>query len=1214
MAGSWFDRFVITPQQKQALDQQLVKLGVMSPQSYDQAYPANPQAPQTVTATPAPTFLQRAAQAMSDEIQHLSPSAAAARWAARRIPASEDYTGVPNADNSPDAQLARAAERVTRTERQFRQQHAQEQLDNPPSWSDRGADFLGSAAGGLLSNPLNVIAPGESLVGKMLGQAAVAGVGNAAQQGEEIGEGVRDQFSPSEALLNAGSGALGVGVLHGAGRLLDTIRNRGYLTAPETPTPYDPNMGITDASHYLDRANSEGLPFMNSPEAVDYFTKNAPAISAELDARTRGPMSDAARADIERRADVVPQEDVNYATPEQAREIEASHPLEVPVEGGRPITETPAEQPAAAPIPQEFNPEATAAGALDQLEFPNGRVEPIQVLNDEGLRQRFQDFGIEPEQLMARTSREMGQANEPAGNPYTMMTPDNVTPEGPFRTPEAANDAYEMSPFDALRQEYGNDSYRQRLEAAANDGNLNSKAALEEPRPSDSGNGSGGGNDNGGTGGGGGPEEPPSEPIDFDSVQTRLTQALRSARRLLPDQRALYREARSQKMADVGQARAMTSGEAGLHAELGALKGELPKQEFEGVREQFTQPEIDALFDHVKAAENMPSYYDQINARIGLGKLLDGQLPTKSELSVLSRVFDHKFIAAALSNRTLVQKVVDAAGNAINVPRSLMSSFDLSAPFRQGIFLANRSDFWKAFPDMFKAFGSERAYKGIMDDIYSRPTYDLMQEGGLSLSDPSGHHLSDREEAFMSNWAEKIPVIGNIVRRSDRAYSGFLNKVRADSFDSILYQMQKAGVDFDDPASIKGLANFVNTATGRGDLGKFAQAGPVLNSLFFSPRLIASRVQLLNPAFYATLPPVVRQEAIKSLLSLGTAATTIAGLAHAGGLDVEWDPRSSQFMKIISGNTHYDILGGFGQYITLGARLAMNETKDKSGNIVPLGSKYGQDTRLDTAEKFVEGKASPVAGFVMDYLRGKTYTGDQFAVRDEAAKLFQPLFLQDLTDVVKQEGVAKGSAMAVPGLFGFGMNTYSPVPPAPAQLSMDGQKVDLNYDARKQWQNLVQSWYDVNVKQLKDSGEWDKLSKDERGQLTQQIIKDGKEKAKEQMFAPDQAKAAPASPAAAPSPADQVSDGQPLFEGFSGLPTSIRRTAAGNASVGGKRDSQHLGGDAVDFVPPPGMSMRQLEDEARKYFPGNYVLNEGTHVHVRIPGFNGPLFGKNGTK
>jgi hypothetical protein len=63
--------------------------------------------------------------------------------------------------------------------------------------------------------------------------------------------------------------------------------------------------------------------------------------------------------------------------------------------------------------------------------------------------------------------------------------------------------------------------------------------------------------------------------------------------------------------------------------------------------------------------------------------------------------------------------------------------------------------------------------------------------------------------------------------------------------------------------------------------------------------------------------------------------------------------------------------------------------------------------------------------------------------------------------------------------------------------------------------------------------------------------------------------------------------------------TSRQRSAAKNAAVKGVPGSYHLTGDARDFVPPEGMSMKDLAASLKSKFGGNFdVIDEGDHVHV----------------
>lgn len=603
-----------------------------------------------------------------------------------------------------------------------------------------------------------------------------------------------------------------------------------------------------------------------------------------------------------------------------------------------------------------------------------------------------------------------------------------------------------------------------------------------------------------------------------NTVEDRLTEQLKTAGKVREEQAKLYTEERKARLKEMGKARDTTSGEEGYRSELATLKGELPKADFTNSHD-FTQEDIDGLFDKVKNDPKL-RLFESITARRGLAKILEGNLPQPSELEQLKKVFSPDFIKTVMKSRedmakfsgqkemfsgeemtstgpmkTLLpeEKPVDPdkfvrakgqgdlfetpakptppknpktipsparqiAANILNIPRALMSSFDLSAPLRQGVFMVGRKEFYKALPDMVKAFGSQRVYDGIMSDIESRPTYKLMQDSNLALTE-NGADLNHREESFISNYAEKIPLIGRGIKASERAYVGFLNKIRADSFDSIIKNYKDAGIDLTaDKDQINGISRYINSATGRGDLGRLNGATPLLNSLFFSPRLIKSRVDMLNPQYYASLPPVARKEAIKSLLSFGAIATTTLGLAKAAGLGVEVDPRSSDFGKIKVGNTRYDILGGFAQYLTLGARLATNEKKNAQGDISELGKKYGAPTRLDTAVNFGINKESPVASFITDYLRGKDPTGMKFDLKNEIGSRFVPLLIQDINDIRNDRGLAEAIPMAIPGVFGVGLQTYPPTE-AKKKVSWQGKEVTLQGDKVKELSDKTDSHF-----------------------------------------------------------------------------------------------------------------------------------------------------------
>jgi hypothetical protein len=579
------------------------------------------------------------------------------------------------------------------------------------------------------------------------------------------------------------------------------------------------------------------------------------------------------------------------------------------------------------------------------------------------------------------------------------------------------------------------------------------------------------------------PTQPVSLPtsIPQDPIQ-KVIQALKGAKPIRAEQQAMYSNARSQQVAKIAAMGAKVPGEKGYFAQLGQLKGELPKVQFEGIRKQITQPDIDSLFDSVEKSAISP--FEKITAKTGLAKLLGadgGQVPTKGELNLLGEIFPPEFVQAVLDKRSTMQKLFSLGENALNLPRSIMATADLSAPLRQGVFLIGRPKQWiPAFRDMFKYAFSEKAYRGLGEQIKTRPTYQLMRENKLALTDMSQNLLS-REEAFMSTLVEKIPGFGVLAKGSNRAYSGFLNKLRADTFDDLLKNAKIQGLDV--KAIAPDVAKFVNAATGRGDLGALNKASVVLNGAFFSPRLMASRLNLLNPVYYAQLNPFVRKEALKSLFTFAGTAMSILGLAKLGGADVGTDPRSADFGKIKTGDTRYDPWGGFQQYIVLASRLLTNQmVSSTTGKEFTFGEGYKPTTRLDIIQRFFESKTSPVASFVLALLKGQTAVGEKTRVPVEIIDRLMPMMAQDMYDLYRENGLP-GLAMAIPGIFGVGSQTYTDQIPMAGKTAMGKPNVQwrqapglgetiLNKVTGTQISNIPQEQWQPLVEQKKAETQW----------------------------------------------------------------------------------------------------------------------------------------------
>lgn len=398
-----------------------------------------------------------------------------------------------------------------------------------------------------------------------------------------------------------------------------------------------------------------------------------------------------------------------------------------------------------------------------------------------------------------------------------------------------------------------------------------------------------------------------------------------------------------------------------------------------------------------------------------------------------------------LANRTAWRKAADLALEIFNLPKALIASVDMSAPLRQGVFLIGKTgSFIKALGEMFKQAFSQKSADDWIDNLHQMDVYhDMKTVYKLYISEPTAH-LSAKEENFMSNLLtlfHKIPIYGSLLKGSERAYAGFLNKLRVDVFLNFRDELMRKGISGEElKKELIGYAKFVNNATGRGSLGLLEPAAPALNMTFFSPKLIMSRINTLpvtpiGVAFYTRLPKRARKDAIISLLKfagIGTATLVLANLAWGGEddddkVEIETDPRSSEFGKMRFGDIRYDIWGGYQQVFRTVAQI-YSDQKKSNGKIKDLDkNEYGGgENEGDVFRKFFLYKFSPSASLVNGLLLndGKSVMGEQITLKDEVLNKLIPLYLQDMQEIYQEYGLGTTASAAIPALFGVGVQYY----------------------------------------------------------------------------------------------------------------------------------------------------------------------------------------------
>ena len=413
--------------------------------------------------------------------------------------------------------------------------------------------------------------------------------------------------------------------------------------------------------------------------------------------------------------------------------------------------------------------------------------------------------------------------------------------------------------------------------------------------------------------------------------------------------------------------------------------------------------------------KSQTDFFSRQTAGFALHNLVHyGKIPTLSEVKALEKTLGttlgKEFRKLIPKSKRIEEGLIDI----LSLPKSIVASFDLSAPFRQGFFLIGHyRQFFDATKAMFRALADEQYAIKVTEDIGKMKTHGVAKKAGMFLSDS----LNNAEEAFMSKFANTIPGI----KQSARAYTTFLNKLRADVFENQINYWTSTSYKYG-PKDVQGLARWINRATGRGGLGPLEQYRGALNVGLFSPAYVMSRFQM--PLSLIAETPAVRKMVASDMLAAGGVSSTALALMGMAGATIEWNPRSADFGKGRIGNTRIDLGAGELQVAKLITQLFTGERLTTSTNRIEVVG------RLDVAARFLQYKLSPTAGVVRDILVGETFVGEDFEVADLATfdqikERLAPLFIQDLFESMEENGMARGFALGLPAGFGVGVQTYA---------------------------------------------------------------------------------------------------------------------------------------------------------------------------------------------
>jgi hypothetical protein len=412
-----------------------------------------------------------------------------------------------------------------------------------------------------------------------------------------------------------------------------------------------------------------------------------------------------------------------------------------------------------------------------------------------------------------------------------------------------------------------------------------------------------------------------------------------------------------------------------------------------------------------------------------------------------------------LARRTKAQKVWSGIKQTGGAFVNIVSSYDLSSPRQMLAALLSASTrvltnpkagaelLYRPFVDMFKAASSEGRAEVIEQRRKMRPnsTSGADKKAGIEYTDLNETKFTKGEEnaiSILDEWAKLPFKTGNLgksavtapfklasrgVRASNRAFIASLNTMRAGFFDHLL------DVNFRDrpptDVELRVIGNMVNIATGRGKLNPaVSKAGSIV---LWSPKLLASRVQFLTGqpiwgggklAGSARARKIVVKEYARIILG-GVALALVSRLFDEKEKNVS---TSTDFGKVVRGNTRIDPWGGFQQLIVFEERLQKGETtsiEDKNRNIAKAGSG-------EVIWNFFKNKARPdIAAAVRATIAAIDYGKDPKKVRvtpGEAASaaLPVPLAISELVTTMRERGMTEGAIIQVLSEFGAGVSSY----------------------------------------------------------------------------------------------------------------------------------------------------------------------------------------------
>ncbi len=463
--------------------------------------------------------------------------------------------------------------------------------------------------------------------------------------------------------------------------------------------------------------------------------------------------------------------------------------------------------------------------------------------------------------------------------------------------------------------------------------------------------------------------------------------------------------------------------------------------------------------------------------------------PTKKELEVDKEIvqlrarkaaikgeFDRLQYHNELANRTRQEKIIDGLWEAWGITRALRATGEFSFVLLQGGVLTLSSLLNVTNPKMIKAVGTAfvRALNHManaenherwLSTLKGQEYYERAKASKLAITEPDAK-LSAREEQFLTGWVNNIWDLAgypiklaskrafdvwkafNPTRAVERAGVAYLNTLRLERYIQGEWMLERDGKNFkDNPEDYKHMADVINTFTGRASLGKLEAMAKPLSVVFFSPRNWASTLK--QTVFFLPYLLMKRSKtnkwyelSVAQKMALGDYMRYVGATAgiltliaatqdddDEDGWKIDFDPRSTNFLKLRSGNTTIDPWGGRSQMVTLLARVIGGSIKDSAGRV---RDEY-QDVLL---WRSIKNKLAPTAAIFARFTGSKKEKkgplefradryGNIYNLSEDVLQNLYPIYFDTVRELRKEQPTTVAAFLVTMAFFGLGTQVYS---------------------------------------------------------------------------------------------------------------------------------------------------------------------------------------------